>query len=76
VTLIVNKSIYTDVCQEVQDLHTVVDQMNTQSKKILKLPGIKRIEKEYINVLHGKFIAKILKQIVSRLGKLCIKLKH
>ena len=45
-----------DICQEVKKLITIEDQMNTLSSQILEHPGIERIEKEYNNIMQGKFI--------------------
>ena len=44
------------MCQEVKRLCTIEDQMNTQSRKILELPGIEKMEKEYSNIMQGKFV--------------------
>ena len=48
--------IYNDICQEVKKLNNIEDQMITLSTELLEQPGIERIEKEYNNVLQGKFI--------------------
>jgi len=56
----------------VKKLITIEDQMNTLSSKILEQPGIGSIEKEYNNIMQGKFICLNILTIIIRLQKLCI----